>query len=178
MSPDNAEASDAAAWRDPDPWVLSRLSWGSIFAGFFVAAALHVMLAMIAVSFGLRFHYSSESGESAMQLTAAGGVVWALSTVIALWAGGWVAGRTAGHGYGNVGGLHGVVVWGVAVTFASLLISGRAHGRMHDHPMALADHHLPALAAWCFLILALGAFAAGWGGRCGARRAGYFHQLI
>ncbi len=103
---------------------MARLSWGSIFAGSLVAMSLHLLLTMLGLGLGLRMVNPSTTGNPAMGFTIAAGVAWTVSALISLWVGGWVAGRTSGKGYGNVGGLHGVVVWSVATVLTFTVFSG------------------------------------------------------
>lgn len=166
-----------------DPWVFYRLSWGSIFAGAFVAISIHLLLTALALSFGLAIGPDLRA-EHPVGLTAGAGIAWTLSCLISLWLGGWLAGRTAGHGYGNIGGLHGITVWGV-VTFVSFILMARQGSHLGGHYWGedsgaldeQTEKSLAIIASWTFLTLAVGAFAAGWGGRCGALRGVAFRRM-
>ena len=105
-------------------WLMARLSWGAIIAGTLVAVSLHLLLTMLALGLGLRMVNPYSHEYLATTFTIAAGVAWSVSALISLWVGGWVAGRTSGRGYGNVGGLHGVVVWSVATVASFTLFSG------------------------------------------------------
>jgi hypothetical protein len=160
-----------------DPWIRYRLSWGSVIAGAFVATGIHVLLTAIETSFGMvgrpavRIDYMSG-------FTVAAGIAGVVNAFVSLWIGGWMAGRTSGHGYGNVGGLHGITVWAVTTTAAYALLPRL--GSLSVAELVNTDNQvLPPLAAgahWRFLTIAVGAFAAGWGGRHGALRGGAFHR--
>jgi hypothetical protein len=95
-------------------WV-SRVSWGSIFAGLFVAVALQLALSALGVwaGFGLAHLTSLASVRSA----ATGIAVWiGISTLISLFVAGLVAARLS-NSVSMRGGLwHGLTMWGVGVT--------------------------------------------------------------
>jgi hypothetical protein len=87
----------------------TRVSWGAIFAGVFVALAAHVLLGLLGAALGL----SLAPRLSDRELTI-GTVVWTVGvTVLALFLGGWTASRcTAGEN--RLEALtYGVIVWGV-----------------------------------------------------------------
>ncbi len=102
---------------------MARLSWGAIFAGCLVALSLHLLLTMLGLGLGFRVANPYNSDNSALGFTIAAGVAWTVSALVSLWVGGWVAGRTSGKGYGNVGGLHGIVVWSVATVVSFTIFS-------------------------------------------------------
>src|SRR5258708_16550239 len=103
---------------------LFELSWGSVFGGCFVALSVHLLLTMLGVSLGVAIISLGSDPEAVPHITMGTGIAWTVSALVALWLGGWVAGRTAGHGHGNIGGLHGIVVWAVATVVTFLFISG------------------------------------------------------
>jgi len=103
---------------------MARLSWGSIIAGCVVALSIHLLLTMLGIGLGFRLVNPYTDENPALGFTTAAGVAWTISALISLWVGGWVAGRTSGKGYGNVGGLHGIVVWSVATVLSFTIFSG------------------------------------------------------
>ena len=105
------------------PWLMSRLSWGSIIAGCIVALSVHLLLTMLGIGLGFRLVNPYTDENPALGFTTAAGVAWSISALISLWVGGWIAGRTSGKGYGNTGGLHGIVVWGVATILSFTIFS-------------------------------------------------------
>jgi len=101
--------------------VRSRVSWGALFAGLFVALTVYVLLGVLGTALGLSFA-DQLRGETIA--TAAG--LWAIATLlIALFSGGCVAARcTVGETKGEAV-MYGVVLWGVM--FALILwMSGSA----------------------------------------------------
>ncbi len=92
---------------------LRRASWGAIFAGTAVAVVVQIMFTLLAISFGLamvdpRTESNPMSGVGLMV-----GVWTALGALVALFAGGWIAGRLAGTAEKFETTLHGVVTWAV-----------------------------------------------------------------
>ncbi len=104
-------------------WQHARLSWGAVIAGCVTALSLHLLLAMLGLGLGVRMINPFTSENPGLEFTAVVGLSWTVAALISLWVGGWVAGRTCGHGYGNIGGLHGAVVWAVATVVSALFIS-------------------------------------------------------
>ncbi len=103
---------------------MARLSWGAIIAGCLVALSMHLLLTMLGIGLGIRMVNPYTDENPVLGFTAAAGIAWTVSALISLWVGGWVAGRTSGKGYGNVGGLHGIVVWSVATILSFTVFSG------------------------------------------------------
>jgi hypothetical protein len=88
-----------------------RLSWGAIFAGLVVAMVLQLVLALLGVGIGLAWW---DQGDPLQTLGIGAGIWAAVSTIIALFAGGATAGRLAGILTPGDGAIHGVLVWGLA----------------------------------------------------------------
>jgi len=94
----------------------SRVSWGALFAGVFVALAVWVLLSTLGMALGL-----SLADRAQGETLAVGGGIWAILTVlIALFCGGCVTAQvTAGETKGEAV-IYGVILWGV--TFALLML--------------------------------------------------------
>lgn len=89
-----------------------RTAWGAILAGTAVALAVFALLTLLGV--GIGFATVEPRAADAVGTTPTGATVYLfLSQLVALFAGGYVAGRLAGvlHRVGSV--LHGVTVWAV-----------------------------------------------------------------
>lgn len=95
--------------------VRSRVSWGAVFAGAFLALAAYLVLTLFGAAVGLSV------GDSVRpESLSAGGVVWAiLATGVALFVGGCASTRFAVGENKTEAAAHGVLVWGVV--FAMLL---------------------------------------------------------
>jgi len=101
--------------------VRSRVSWGALFAGLFVALTVYVLLAVLGAALGLSF---ADQFRADTLATAAG--VWAIATLlIALFSGGCVTAQCTVGETKTEAVMYGVVLWGVM--FALILwMSGSA----------------------------------------------------
>jgi hypothetical protein len=149
----------------------ARLSWGAIFGGTFSALGLWLLLYV----FGLAIGFSTVHVKGGDGFRPSGMFVgiWALiSPLVALFVGGWVAGRGAGVVGRSSGAVHGLVMWGLttvlgatvaATTVSALLTSAFAAG----HDLTVTGD--AARAFWgMFGALLLGLLAAVIGGFTGA----------
>ncbi len=92
-----------------------RVLWGAIFAGMVIAVVVQLLLSLLGAGIGLGtvdpLHYNTPDASS-FGIGAA--IWWAVSSVIALFAGGWVAGHLSGSTLRTDAILHGILTWGVA----------------------------------------------------------------
>jgi hypothetical protein len=113
------------------PSALSRLSWGAVLAGAVIALIFQLALNLLGVSVGattLIPEYGEEAPEPGE--VASGALVWvAVSSLISLFVGGWLAARFAGIPDNVDGMLHGLMVWGV-VTLITFFLVTTTIGRM------------------------------------------------
>lgn len=95
-----------------------RASWGSIIGGVVTVLAVSILLSLLttALGFGVADPTSSDPLDG---VGTAFGIGSAVTLLIALAAGGYVAGRLAGRS----GMVHGFLVWATALIFASVLAS-------------------------------------------------------
>jgi hypothetical protein len=99
-----------------------KLSWGAIFGGAVAAFGLWLLLYV----FGLAVGLSTINPNDANSLRGSGLFtgIWALvAPLVALFVGGWVAGRGAGLVDRSGGAIHGLVVWGLAEIIGASLIA-------------------------------------------------------
>ncbi len=97
-----------------------RISWGAIFAGVIVVLAVQLLLSMLGLGIGLSFVNPAEGNSpNPGSIGLGAGIWWGVSYLIALFAGGYVAGRLAGSLLSWDGALHGILVWAftLLVTF-------------------------------------------------------------
>ncbi len=98
-----------------------RVSWGAIFAGTIIALVTQITLSLLGVGIGLGVTNPASAAD--LSGLGIGAVIWlVVSTLIALFIGGYVAGRLAGIPTRTDGVLHGVVVWGLG-TLVSLYLA-------------------------------------------------------
>lgn len=93
---------------------IKRVSWGAILAGAVVAAVVHFLLYLFGLGIGLGTFDPATSDDTLGGFGTGQGIWLVISGLIALFAGGWVAGRLAGMPRRVDGGIHGLVTWGVA----------------------------------------------------------------
>jgi hypothetical protein len=95
--------------------------WGPIVAGFATSIAILIMMAVLGGAIGLT---ASNQGAGAQQNSGTFGIVWAAaSLIIAFFAGGWLASRTAGPGGRMSALVNSGLVWAFALMFA-LVVAG------------------------------------------------------
>lgn len=98
-----------------------RLSWGAVFGGAVAALGLWALLYVFGLAVGLST--LDPNGMRSMRPSALFAGIWAvIAPLIALFIGGWVAGRGAGF-VGRAGGaVHGLVVWSLTTIFGGALV--------------------------------------------------------
>jgi hypothetical protein len=118
--------------RQAYPALLSRISWGAIFAGTLCALAVHLVLTFIGLSLGFSVVDPARDAQPLAGLGTATAAWWIISSLISLFAGGWVASRFAGIPRGLTGALHGATVWALVAIlltwFAAIGIMRAAGG--------------------------------------------------
>lgn len=102
---------------------LKRISWGAIFAGTIVALVIELTLSLLGMGIGLGVVNPATETNPLGGVGTGAGIWLAVSTLISLFAGGWVASRLAGFPRSSTGILHGIVVWGVVTLFSFYLMT-------------------------------------------------------
>ena len=125
------------------PFTLQRLSWGAVLAGSVIALILQLALNLLGISVGMTSitpRYGEDSPEAGEVASSA--AIWVgVSTLIAMFAGGWVAARFAGIPDNVDGLLHGLMVWAI-VTLISLFLLTTTIGRIISGVSTLIGHGL------------------------------------
>lgn len=103
---------------------LKRVSWGAIFGGTFIALAIMVLLGSLGIAIGATT-IDPHTGEtpSARAFGIGAGLWWIGTSVLALFGGGWAAGRLAGPRRLLESTLHGVVTWSFTTTIVVALMT-------------------------------------------------------
>ena len=105
-----------------------RVSWGAVIAGSLVALTTQLVLSLLGLSIGFGLiEPGQEEGVRLGTLGTGAASWWVLSSLISLFAGGWVAGRMAGVPRRIGGALHGLVTWSLA-TVLTLVFLGSGIG--------------------------------------------------
>lgn len=109
--------------------VVRRISWGAVFAGVVMALVVQVLLAMLGTGIGLStMDPASGATPDAQTFGLGAGLWWAVSMLVALFIGGWVAGHMAGLPAASDGRLHGLLVWGLTTLLMLYLLSSTVGG--------------------------------------------------
>ncbi len=110
-----------------------HVSWGAILAGVVIALMTSALLNLLGLGIGL---INFEADANVLENISIGTVIWLVVTgILAMFLGGWVAGRLAKTRIHTEGALHGLAMWGVSgllgfalmATSAGMLFSGAAH---------------------------------------------------
>lgn len=104
----------------------SRISWGSIFAGTFVAMSLQMVLSLLGMAIG--FGVFTPGQDSPTSLSLGAGIWWSVSAILALFCGGLIAGRLSGSVNKTQGYLHGFVTWGFITVLSAFLVTSAIGG--------------------------------------------------
>lgn len=125
MSSDRYRGQDDVAHTRPAELV--RVSWASIFAGSMVGLAVVVTLTFLGMSIGFGV-VDPTIDENPLAGVGIGSAFWAaLTMIIGLFVGGYVASRLAGQPNRTTAMLHGATVWSL-VTVSVLILAGTAVG--------------------------------------------------
>lgn len=100
------------------------LCWGAVLAGAVVALSVHLLVTLFGVGLGLQVIDPVTDAEPAKGFGMGVGIAWAVGALVALWVGGWVAGRLTPEPSRGLGGLHGALVWSVATVVAAFMLAG------------------------------------------------------
>ena len=121
------------------------ISWGAVVAGALVALAAGLVLSMLGLGFGLgAVDVVSDPAATAGTITAAVGVWWSVSALVAFFLGGWIAGRIAGGGFASDGLYLGVLVWALATVLSFWLVT-TAISTVLGGPIAVATDSVYAV---------------------------------
>lgn len=105
-----------------------RISWGAIIAGTIAALAVQLLLTLLGLSIGM-WAVDPSAGQEGFQGIGIGAAIWGLASfIIALFAGGWIAGRMAGLESKFDGLLEGFMVWGLVTVITFMLLTTAISG--------------------------------------------------
>jgi len=104
------------------------VSWSSIFAGVTAAIGVQLLLNLLGIGVGAAT-INPQQGQQPGQGLAVGAAIWfVFCSIIALFVGGWIAGRLAGTPNKKDGALHGFVTWALASLVLFYLLSTAVGG--------------------------------------------------
>ena len=99
-----------------EPGVLAsvkRISWAAVFAGVLIAVVIQITLSLLGIGIGLST-VDPKTEENPVQGLGVGTAIWyVISSLIALFTGGWVAGRLSKTNQEFDGAIHGLLTWSI-----------------------------------------------------------------
>jgi hypothetical protein len=100
-----------AALRQP---LFDRVSWGSLFAGFFFGFGIWMLLLALGAGIGFAA-FDPRQIESWQGLGIGFGIWGVISGIVAMFLAGWLTARLSGAGSRPAGMLHGAALWGFMI---------------------------------------------------------------
>jgi hypothetical protein len=107
----------------PEAESVSHVSWGSIFAGTLIALIVQITLVMLGLAVGFGTIQPAVKGGALSGLGIGAAIWWILSSIIALFVGGWVSSRLAGLQRVFDGALHGLATWALVTLLTIYLLT-------------------------------------------------------
>jgi hypothetical protein len=111
------------------PAAFRRISWSAVFAGVVVTIMVALLLNLLGIGIGLMTINPTTQADPMSGLGIGAAIWWVVSSLIALFAGGCVAGRLSGVTRPYDATLHGVLTWGL-VTLVSFFLLTTALGSL------------------------------------------------
>jgi hypothetical protein len=107
---------------------VKRMSWSAVFAGVVVVLIIQLALSLLGIGIGMTTVDPQQQGGTPGATTFGIGAAiwWIVTTLIAVGAGGWVAGRLAGMPRRIDGLLHGLITFGFATLLLFYLVTSTA----------------------------------------------------
>lgn len=106
-----------------DPRLPRRISWGAILAGVVIALVVQLLLGILGLGIGASAINPMSEANPVSGIGIGAGIWFAVSLLIALFAGGYVAGHMAGIQRHQDGLLHGVITWGLTTLLTFYLLT-------------------------------------------------------
>ena len=97
------------------------LCWRAIFGGTIAAIGIHILLTALGVGGGLAAFTPITDANPIANFSIGAAIVWTVCALVALWFGGFVAGRFS-HSL-HSGFVHGILVWSLTLIITLLLLS-------------------------------------------------------
>ena len=122
---ENTAYSDTVVVREKNViGALGRISWGAVIGGVVLALVVQILLGMLGLGIGLStVDPATGDTPSAQAFGIGAGVWWIVSSLLALFIGGWVAAHLAGNPQRTDGMLHGLLTWAVTTLVTLYLIA-------------------------------------------------------
>lgn len=111
-----------------DSRVQRRISWGAILAGVVIALVVQLVLGILGIAIGASTIDPLAEANPVSGIGVGAGIWFAVSLLLALFAGGYVAGRLAGVPRRQDGLLHGLLTWGLTTLLTFYLLTTTVGG--------------------------------------------------
>lgn len=108
--------------------MVKRISWAAVFGGVVTAMVTQLLLSVLGVGIGAGSVDPAAEVDPVSGLGIGAAVWFAISGIISMFAGGWMAGRLAGIPRNIDGALHGVLTWGLTTLLAVYLLTTAVGG--------------------------------------------------
>ena len=123
-SPESIERTGTTLREDAHTIMTTRVSWGAILAGVVVALVVQVLLTMLGVGIGAAtLDPGARDNPAASTLSLASAIWYALSGIVAAFAGGYMAARMSGRTVATTGALHGLTTWALTTLLMLYFLS-------------------------------------------------------
>lgn len=120
----NSAGPQPSASEDAHTIMINRVSWGAIFAGVVVALVVQVLLTMLGVGIGAATLDPGTGDSPQVSTFSIVSLIWyAISGIVAAFAGGYIAARMSGKSVATTGALHGLTTWAVTTLLVLYLVS-------------------------------------------------------
>jgi hypothetical protein len=148
---------------------VNRVSWGATLGGTAVGLVAQLVMSILGIAIGLTLA-EPVAGEVGLQTIGfAVGIWWVVTALVALFLGGWTAGRLSGMRLRQDAILHGIMAWAVVSLVGFYLVAIGADILIGGQFVAIAEAATATAAAWWVLVaLLVGAAAAAAGAALGA----------
>ena len=121
---DDRVQTHGTATEDAHTIMINKVSWGAIFAGVVVALVVQVLLTMLGVGIGVAtLDPATGDNPAASTFSITAGIWYAVSGIIAAFAGGYIAARLSGRTVPTTGALHGLTTWAFTTLLVLYLLS-------------------------------------------------------
>lgn len=119
----NPTSPHDAPQAEPSAPFFTRARWGAIVAGVFIAIAIQLLFTLVGVSVGMATIDPSQDGSYTGAFGLSAGIWTLVGVAVAMFCGGWVAGRMAGVPWSLDAMMHGAVVWALTAIFSFYLMT-------------------------------------------------------
>lgn len=105
-----------------------RISWAAVFAGLIIAIFIQLALTLLGLAIGLGTIDATNHATPGAGLAIGSGIWYVVSLLIALFTGGWVAGRLAKDKHTSESVIHGLLVCGLLFILTFYLLGSAVSG--------------------------------------------------